>query len=499
MAASPASLLNRARAKLASRGRFFRDVTTVLSGTVASRIVAVLAIPVLARLYTPAEFGLLAMFMTINAILSSVACLRYEMAIVLPEDESDAVHLLVASLLITTVFSVLCFVAFWFFGGELMIFVGTPELQGYLWLSALAIWLIGVFNALQSWVSRVGAFGGISRALVGSTFVTVLVQLFLMWPRRVIDGGLIIGQTAGRLMQTLQLGLTSRRTVTRALAGGLTAARARGLLARYRDFPIYDSTASILNSSSRELPVLMLGVFFSPTIIGFYSVGRRMLKVPMQLVDNAISRVFFPKASREMQKGNLDRLVLTVFAKLSAIGVVPMLTLIAIAPSVVSVFLGAKWLESVPYVQWLCVWMLIVFVSAPFAQLFNVLEKQRARLVYQVFLMAVRFATLLTGGLLGDPLLAVALFSIVSAVISLVNCLWLLAQAGLSPWVALRYFGRELLWGAPFVAVSFALSAWLDSDLVILLGALIVMGIFASLRYREVLSQRYIETGSAAA
>ena len=73
-------MISRLRDRFASRGRFFRDVATVLTGTVASRVLAVLAIPVLARLYTPAEFGLLAMFMTINAILSAVICLRYEMA-----------------------------------------------------------------------------------------------------------------------------------------------------------------------------------------------------------------------------------------------------------------------------------------------------------------------------------------------------------------------------------------------------------------------------------
>ena len=470
----------------------------MLTGTLASRVIAILAIPILARIYTPAEFGLLAMFMTINAIVSSVACARYEMAIVLPEDDADAMHILLACVAISTGVSLACFCLYWLFGTELAQFVGIPELAPYLWLSPLAIWFIGAFNACQSWASRTGQFSGISRAIVAGTFSTVTTQFLMGFPQKLLAGGLIVGQSIGRLMQFSQLVWCCRKSMRASFAQGIAWSRIRELLSRYRNFPIYDSTASLLNSSSRELPVLMLGIFFTPTIIGFYSVGRRMLKVPMQLIDNAISRVFFPKARQEMQKGNLPQLVLTVFVKLSTIGVVPMLSVTVIAPAVVGVFLGETWEESGIYVQWLSIWLLIVFITAPFAQLFNVLEKQRARLLYQIVLMLVRFSALLIGGMLDQPVLAVALFSVASAIVSMLNCLWLLKASGLSPGIPVRYFFLELFKAIPFIAAIAGLNWWLQADWQVLIAAAIVLGVFALMRYRGALNRDYIEIEGAA-
>ena len=46
----------------AGRGAFFQGVATVVTGTVISRIIAFAAIPIVSRLYSPEDFGVLALF-----------------------------------------------------------------------------------------------------------------------------------------------------------------------------------------------------------------------------------------------------------------------------------------------------------------------------------------------------------------------------------------------------------------------------------------------------
>ena len=116
MSKDSGTIAARARRFFASRGTFFRDVVTILTGTVASRIIVVLAIPFLARMYTPAEFGALALFMTINSIMVALACGRYEIAVVLPEEDRDSVHLLVACLILATFTSLLTGIVIWTWG-----------------------------------------------------------------------------------------------------------------------------------------------------------------------------------------------------------------------------------------------------------------------------------------------------------------------------------------------------------------------------------------------
>jgi O-antigen/teichoic acid export membrane protein len=47
--------------------------------------VTVLASPITSRLFGPEAFGLAALFLSGAAMLAAIACLRYEMAIVLPK------------------------------------------------------------------------------------------------------------------------------------------------------------------------------------------------------------------------------------------------------------------------------------------------------------------------------------------------------------------------------------------------------------------------------
>ena len=79
-------------------GGFVRSVLTVASGSAAAQLLLSLALPVLARLYTPAEYGVLAVYSAILTVLVVVASLRYESAIRLPREESSAGSLLVLTL-----------------------------------------------------------------------------------------------------------------------------------------------------------------------------------------------------------------------------------------------------------------------------------------------------------------------------------------------------------------------------------------------------------------
>src|SRR5947209_80374 len=63
------------------------DVATLASGTAVAQLVGLLAAPLIARLFSPAAFGGLALFAAISGTISVIACWRYELAIVIPEKD----------------------------------------------------------------------------------------------------------------------------------------------------------------------------------------------------------------------------------------------------------------------------------------------------------------------------------------------------------------------------------------------------------------------------
>ena len=72
---------------------FATDVLKLVTGTTFAQIIAILASPLLTRLYGPEAFGFLALFTSITSIIGVIACMRYEMAIMLPKTDEEAANL----------------------------------------------------------------------------------------------------------------------------------------------------------------------------------------------------------------------------------------------------------------------------------------------------------------------------------------------------------------------------------------------------------------------
>ena len=63
---------------------FAGNVVALTAGSAIAFGASLLASPITSRLFGPEEFGLAALFMSGATILSTIACLRYEMAITFP-------------------------------------------------------------------------------------------------------------------------------------------------------------------------------------------------------------------------------------------------------------------------------------------------------------------------------------------------------------------------------------------------------------------------------
>ncbi len=85
--------------------RFLRNVITLMTGTTLAQVIGFITIPIITRLYSPEQFGSYQNFTTLISVIMVIACLRYEQAIVLPEQKKDAYHLFVLSLIMTFITS----------------------------------------------------------------------------------------------------------------------------------------------------------------------------------------------------------------------------------------------------------------------------------------------------------------------------------------------------------------------------------------------------------
>src|SRR5215210_587379 len=144
-------------------GAFARHVVTLASGTAIAQLLLVLATPALTRLYTPADYGTLAVYSSTLTVLLVLASLRYEAAIPLPEDEALAGSLLALTLAVLAGMVMLVSLLVWLVGDAFVTRANVPALGPYLWLLPVGLLGAGTYQTLSYWAIRRRAFGRIAR------------------------------------------------------------------------------------------------------------------------------------------------------------------------------------------------------------------------------------------------------------------------------------------------------------------------------------------------
>ncbi len=439
---------------------FAENVLKLVTGSVIAQGLGVLVAPIVARLFAPEAFGVAALFTSIASIIGVVACLRYELSIMLPKTDEEAANLLGVSLFFVLIIAGISALIIFFAGDMIISQLNSPGLKKYIWLIPISVFVTGIFTALNYWNSRTKHFGRLSIARVISSVVAQSTKLGAGFAGFVSGGVLIATGILGQIVSTLVLGGQIWRDDYKLFK---TSIRWKNMIAglnRHKKFPIYNTWSALLNTASQQLPAIMLAFYFSPKVVGFYALGQAVLSMPMGLVGGAVAQVFFQKASEaHNHTGNLSKVVEEVFKRLVSLGIFPILLLTLIGKDLFIVAFGARWAEAGVYMQILGLWIFFQFISSPISTLFAVLEKQHYGLLFNSVLFVTRAASLIVGGMTGD--VRFTLFLVASTGVACYGflCFWLISKAGLPVMRALYCIVKYSIYSSPLLIVI-VLAKW---------------------------------------
>ena len=275
-------------------GGFLRQVATLISGSVGGQILLFALSPILARLYGPADFATLALFAASTSIFAVALTGRYDFAIVLERDDTEALNVTIAALSLATVgaggLQLLCF----YFGPAVLSTLSIPDDQGWLLYFPLGSGLWATFDIFSRWHSRDKLFARMALASVSYSGSMGTTQLSAALALPGLSGiGLVWGQLVGRIVG---IGVLSRAAIAsfRSTDTNPSVAGAVRALRRHWRFPAYSVPSGLLNRVQGSLPAFMIPVF-GADILGFYALCNRVLAAPVSVVGAAVSQVFFPK------------------------------------------------------------------------------------------------------------------------------------------------------------------------------------------------------------
>ena len=403
------------------KSAFVKDVAGLLSANVVAQAAGLLCYPLLTRMYSPEDFGLLYIFTSIGGVLVLLGTAGYQFAIPLPKDDRDGVACFHAGLLCLLPVMALMLLSLPF-SGTIAGWFGSTELADWLPFMPLYVGLLCLWNLLNWWYARCQQFGCVSRYQVSNSLLNVALKLLLGWLR--VPHGLIAATVS---VPPVSVGL-NMLAARRHLRGLLVRddGRCRRMLAAYRKFPMFTLPQSLINQFFGNLPAYLLAPQFGQSALGLWSMALLLSFTPINTICNSLYQVLFADVSKRV---NNREEVKYLFVRLEkwALGItLPLFTvLFFVLPPLTGWLLGAEWTESGRYIRWFLPWLAVTVLTSSTAFLPDIFFKQHITLGFEVLLAVLRTGGIVAGMMCNDFMLAVACYGIGSAAVKAAQYIWM--------------------------------------------------------------------------
>lgn len=358
---------------------FAKNVLTLFSWNLLAQAVTLLSIPILTRIYTPEEFGAVALFISMVNVFAVVSNGQYDLAIVLPKRNGQAFHILVGSIFITLLFSVIALLIVIIFFNQLTGAFDSNVYKKIIWLLPLAVFFFGTHKSFGGWFNRSRSYRtiGVNRLIqnTGQTAIRLGRNIFSSghW-------GLVIGYIVGEVIswgvmffqlfkkEFWRLKHISFKSISKSLR-------------EYLNFPWFLMPMGVLNTISTNLLVFALSLVTTSTIVGHYERAWRVVTFPLSLISASFGSVFYEKMTRMTNRRKFY--VLSYFGNLF----LALLILFPIAfwGEAIFVFvLGSEWSIAGKIARYILPLTLFGFATQCISSIFSVIQKNQILLIWQI-------------------------------------------------------------------------------------------------------------------
>ena len=358
--------------------RLFRNILKLISGEGIGRAIGFMAAPIVTRLYTSSDFGMLAVFASLCALFYPFCTFKYTVAIPLHPNEIVGVNALAACLLILAVNTVILAASLFLYHSQILSLFSSEAIDSFWYFIPFAFLFSGLADALSYFSTRYRNFSVIAKVTVVQRAVGALTKIVL---------GLLHFNVVGLLIGNILAesgGLTLYiRTYWRRLkdnASKVTTGRIRFVLKRYIEFPSYRLPSQILQNASGSIPVLYFAWQYGASVTGLISLAISMLSVPVGIVCTSVGTAFYGEIALLGRKNSPEIAALTgrIMIRLLAVSIIPFTLVICFGPWIFRTFFGHEWAQSGIYARYLCLYLVFRFVYSPISDgIFNVFEEQK--------------------------------------------------------------------------------------------------------------------------
>jgi O-antigen/teichoic acid export membrane protein len=365
--------------------KFLQSVAFLASGTILGQAANLLSIPILSRIFTKQDLGILGLVVSFTSIVSVVVTLKYELALVSAASEIEVRDLVLASIVYGFIFSALsCGFFFILHTLSLFGFNAVPvSFLPFIFLITLFVAYNGVF---KYWFTRKEEFKIVGKINLFQNLAKSITQI-LLFPLGNL--GLVIGETIGRSFG-LFIGWSRSNVSTHLYHLARKKTNIHPTLKKYRKFSVFMVLSSFLDVLGLMLLLPIIASLYGVGAAGEFAMAQRVVAIPLALVGNSLADVFHSQVSN-LQR-NAPHLIANSFLNttilLFSVGLIPTLTLGFFGSDIFRVVFGTEWQAAGKLVSVMTPWMLCQFMVSPVSRIILLSKHQHQKLIFDVLALA---------------------------------------------------------------------------------------------------------------
>ncbi len=366
-----------------------KNILSLLSGTIGAQLVALLAAPIITRIYLPEEFGMMTTVWAVIGIAGVVACLAYERTIVLERNDADARRLVMLCVYMALISAAI--MSFFVYLFDTFLYQEYFGVEHIYLLVFSGVLVFGVRKALDFFATREKRFHLIAVSIfLGSVFGAAWkISVGVEWGATA--EALLVGNIIGTTMPAVVLWFYVRKDLR--VKGEVGGNSRLNLLRKYSEFPQKQVPNAVLNALQQQAPIFILAAYFSPEIVGFYGLAMAVLLRPVRALAEAVSRVYLQRVSRlghEDAHGDL----LKATTRLGMFAAPLCVILFFYGESLFKLLFGEGWSDAGRMASLMAPWVFMLVINVPTTQALIVRRELQFILVFNAIYLIARVSGL---------------------------------------------------------------------------------------------------------
>lgn len=383
------NIISTIQKKLEKNG-LLKNITLIAGGTALAQVLSIIFSPIITRIYPPEQYGILTAYSAVLGLLAISASFDYQKAIPIAEDENEAINLFALSLCFLLLVAIVLSLLLAIFSNSFLDLLDSKVLSSYKYLIPIGVLFTGTYNIALQWGFRDRNYKVITRTKISQSITSnatkVILGLIKSGPIGLILG-VILGESAG--ITSLVSPIIKKKN----LKAEMNFQRLKQVLIKYKNFPLYSAPSNYVYTAGNNLPTVFLLSFFGTSVAGLFGLANSMTSLPMNLIGNSVSQVFYSEAASIGKKdpAKIKSLAVRLIRKIAVIALIPFLALLIFGPWLFSFVFGSEWYDAGVYSQILSFMVYFHFIIYPIGRILEIFERQREGLLLNIIRLGLIF------------------------------------------------------------------------------------------------------------